>query len=64
MPSAARSKSAVSSTMIASLPPSSKKTRLIHRWPGARRLAAWLIQRPTSRLPVKLMNRVLGCSTR
>lgn len=35
MPSVAASKSAVSSTMMASLPPSSRNTRLIQRWPGA-----------------------------
>src|SRR5258708_4705312 len=60
---AAASTSAVSSTMIESLPPISRMVRLIHFWPGRGLAASSLMRRPTSREPVNETKRVRGCST-
>ena len=48
---------------MASLPPISATTRLIHRWPGTVLAASSLIPSPTGFEPVKAMARVRGCDT-
>ena len=58
--SAARSRSAVSSTIIASLPPISVNTRLSQFCPGCTLAARSLMRMPVATDPVKLMKRVLG----
>src|SRR6478672_5651394 len=62
-PSTAASRLASAATTMESLPPISRIVRLIQTWPGLGCAARKLISSPTSRDPVKAMNRVLGCST-
>ncbi len=57
---AATSRSHVSSTIRASLPPISMYARLSHFWPGRTIAERSAIRSPTSLDPVKFTNRVLG----
>src|SRR6266849_1763090 len=62
IPSAAASRSAVSSTTTASLPPISRMVRLSQRCPLRGLAASSLIRRPTSREPVKAVKRSWRCA--